>query len=72
MNSYHKRKQRYIITGGLGFIGTNFIKFLLSKNVEILNLDKISYASNNFLIKNKNNLLKNIKVNLKNEKKVKK
>ena len=42
MNSYHKRKQRYIITGGLGFIGTNFIKFLLSKkNVEILNLDKI-------------------------------
>ena len=73
MNSYHKRKQRYIITGGLGFIGTNFIKFLLSKkNVEILNLDKISYASNNFLIKNKNKLLKNIKINLKNEKKVKK
>ena len=38
---------KFLITGGLGFIGTNLIKFLLSKNEhEILNLDKITYSAN--------------------------
>ena len=38
---------KFFITGGLGFIGTNLIKFLLAKNKhEILNLDKITYAAN--------------------------
>ena len=38
---------RILITGGLGFIGSNFIEFLLTKkNFQILNLDKITYASN--------------------------
>jgi len=35
-----------LVTGGSGFIGSNFIKFLLEevKDVEILNLDKQTYA----------------------------
>ena len=38
---------RILITGGLGFIGSNFIELLLTKkNFQILNLDKITYASN--------------------------
>ncbi|MBU2510555.1 dTDP-glucose 4,6-dehydratase [bacterium] len=40
--------QRYIVTGGAGFIGSNFIHYLLNKdtNVQILNLDKLTYAGN--------------------------
>ena len=38
---------KFLITGGLGFIGSNLIRFLLKDNKhEILNLDKITYASN--------------------------
>ena len=36
---------KIIITGGLGFIGSNLIRYLLNKNLKILNLDKISYCS---------------------------
>tara|TARA_B100001250_G_C19799810_1_gene790486 strand:- start:653 stop:1669 length:1017 start_codon:yes stop_codon:yes gene_type:complete len=37
---------RFIVTGGLGFIGSNLIELLLSKNFQVINIDKISYASN--------------------------
>ena len=39
---------RILVTGGAGFIGSNFIRYLLSKNMscEIVNLDKLSYAGN--------------------------
>jgi dTDP-glucose 4,6-dehydratase len=40
---------RYLVTGGAGFIGTNFVRFLLNENPEattILNLDKLTYAGN--------------------------
>ena len=39
----------YLVTGGAGFIGVNFIKFMLGKygrNVSIVNLDKLTYAGN--------------------------
>tara|TARA_B110000046_G_scaffold185824_1_gene229615 strand:- start:473 stop:1516 length:1044 start_codon:yes stop_codon:yes gene_type:complete len=38
-----------LITGGSGFIGTNFIKIILKQNLElnIYNIDKLTYASNN-------------------------
>ena len=34
-----------IVTGGLGFIGSNLIKKLLEKNYKVINIDKINYAS---------------------------
>ncbi|MCD6537839.1 dTDP-glucose 4,6-dehydratase [Candidatus Bathyarchaeota archaeon] len=39
---------RILVTGGLGFIGTNFIRYMLSRNreVEITNIDKVGVGSN--------------------------
>lgn len=39
----------YFITGGAGFIGTNFIKYLIEsygEKVRIINYDKLTYAGN--------------------------
>ena len=47
-----------IVTGGLGFIGSNLINILNNKDYFIINIDKLSYASN----------LKNINSNIKNYK----
>jgi dTDP-glucose 4,6-dehydratase len=47
-----------IITGGLGFIGSNLINILSKKKYFIINIDKITYASN----------LNNISENIKNYK----
>ena len=70
----HKFK-RILITGGAGFIGSNFIKEL-EKNLDlcIFNLDKISYSSdikfaNKFNFKN-NNTYKFLKVDLTCESKI--
>jgi dTDP-glucose 4,6-dehydratase len=39
--------QKLLVTGGCGFIGSNFIRFLLEKeDVEIVNLDALTYAGN--------------------------
>ena len=35
-----------IVTGGLGFIGSNLIKLLNKNNYYIINIDKINYSSN--------------------------
>ncbi len=47
-----------LITGGAGFIGSNFIRLFLNKynNVRIINLDKLTYAGN---LKNLSNDIKN-------------
>lgn len=39
---------RILVTGGAGFIGSNFIQYLLEayKDIEIINLDKLTYAGN--------------------------
>ena len=34
-----------IVTGGLGFIGSNLIELLLKKNFYVINLDKISSSN---------------------------
>lgn len=41
-------KIKILITGGAGFIGSNFIRILLNKETdsEIINLDKLTYAGN--------------------------
>ena len=47
-----------IVTGGLGFIGSNLINILSKKKYFIINIDKVTYASNS----------KNIKKDIKNYK----
>ena len=39
---------KYLITGGAGFIGSNFIRYLLNRyqDIEILNFDSLTYAGN--------------------------
>lgn len=46
--------KKYLVTGGAGFIGSNFVKYLLEKygdQVEILVLDLLTYAGNLLTIK---------------------
>ena len=38
--------QKIIVTGGLGFIGSNLIELLLRDRYFVINIDKVSYASN--------------------------
>ena len=42
-------KNKVIVTGGLGFIGCNLIQKLLDVGYSVLNVDKLSYASNRAL-----------------------
>ena len=41
-----------IVTGGLGFIGSNLIEILLEKKYKVINVDKVSYSSNFYNTKN--------------------
>ena len=42
------RSENLLITGGAGFIGSNFINYLLNKNtkIRVFNLDSLTYAGN--------------------------
>jgi dTDP-glucose 4,6-dehydratase len=43
-----KPKMKILITGGAGFIGSNFIRYILGKypGYEVINLDKLTYCGN--------------------------
>ena len=60
---------KIIVTGGLGFIGSNLIELLLNKRFKVINIDKITYSSNFYntrdYLKNKN--YKFIKCDLNNK-----
>lgn len=40
--------KRFLVTGGSGFIGSNFLRYFLNKysDISVINLDKITYAGN--------------------------
>jgi dTDP-glucose 4,6-dehydratase len=66
--------QKIIVTGGLGFIGSNLIELLIRKNFKVINIDKITYSSNFYNTKEylKNSNYKFIKCDLNNKNKLNK
>ena len=61
-----------LVTGGSGFIGTNFCKFLLKKNLKVINIDCFTYAANKSetIRLNQNKNYKIFKVNIGDSKKI--
>ena len=63
--------KKVIVTGGLGFIGSNLIDLLIKRNFYVINIDKISYSSNLKFINKQNH--KNYffyKTNISNKKRI--
>jgi dTDP-glucose 4,6-dehydratase len=63
--------KKVIITGGSGFIGSNLVNFLIRKKFYVVNLDKLTYSSNNYkcTLRNKKNY-KLIKADIINKNKI--
>ncbi|MDP8219550.1 MAG: GDP-mannose 4,6-dehydratase, partial [Candidatus Theseobacter exili] len=40
--------KKYLVTGGAGFIGSNYVRHILETNddISVINLDKLTYAGN--------------------------
>ena len=63
-------KKNIIVTGGLGFIGSNLIELLIKKKYFVINLDKVSYSSNFYNLKNFKKNYKFIKTDIGNKNKI--
>ena len=63
--------KKVIVTGGLGFIGSNLVNILIKKKYFVINIDKVTYSSNFYNVKNllKNKNYKFIKLDINNSKK---
>ena len=62
--------KKVIVTGGLGFIGSNLIDLLIKKNFFVLNIDKATYSSSHYNVKEFKNSKKYkfVKLDIKNKK----
>ena len=63
--------KKIIVTGGSGFIGSNLVNFLIKKKYFVINIDKLTYASNIKAHSDKSNkFYKFFKIDLNNKKKI--
>ncbi len=64
--------KKVVVTGGLGFIGSNLVKHLLKRNYYVINIDKTSYSANPYNTKDLKNEKKYtfIKTDINNRKKI--
>ena len=63
---------KIVVTGGLGFIGSNLVELLIYKGFTVINIDKTSYASNFYNVSSfkKNKKYKFFKIDINNKKKI--